>query len=270
MIQKIGGETIVKASEFASKMLGKTMDSVGFEKLFRNPGDLVHIDKVIADNIKKGQKSNIAFIGLGKNGIEPLTYLTQIFLTARKSGKSLKDVLGEVDFIDIQRAADVGHSKVLLDEIEKRGSAYLKHLFRGLAPKEKEEIYEQFTSILKKSDSKYLGHQLEDFVDSAVNHNKYDLTFCNNVFYYVGKGKGPKYQYVCPGIPEFFITPGCFNRYNEVLKNLLSTVRTNGKLFFHNDVGGEKNSPFTKSLKQLVGKLVTYKEADLNIIDKIK
>ena len=270
MLQKIGIKTISKADELASKMIGKTMNSVGYEKLFRNPVDLSHINKVIEKNILEGKKSNIAFIGLGNNGIEPLTYLTQVFLTARKSGKKLEEVLGQVDFIDIQKASEIGHSKTILDEIEKNGAPYLKHFLSGLAPKEKEEIYEQFTKILKKSDSKYLGHQLEDFVDDVANHNKYDLTFCNNVFYYVGKGNTPKYSYVCPGIPPIFETPGCFDRYFEVLKNLLSTNKAGGKLFFHHDVGGERNNQITKNLKNLVSRLDNYKEADLNIIDKIK
>lgn len=269
MLQRLGNNAISLAIDFASKTVGKTMDSVGFEKLFRNPIDLIHINQVLEKNIKTGTKTNIAFIGLGKSGIEPLTYLTQVFLTARKSGKKLNDVLGKVDFIDIQKADEIAHSREIIDEIERQGTTHLKHLFSGLAEKEKDEIYNKFLEILKKSNSKYLGHFLEDFVDESINHNKYDLTFCNNVFYYVGKGNAPKYKYVVPGtIPQMFEMPGCYDRYFEVLKNLLSCIKKDGKLFFHHDVGKEINSQKTKDLKELLKKLTNYEETSLNVITK--
>ena len=270
MLQRLGTQiTKSFAADFASKTPGKTMSSVGYEKLFRNVVDIPHIDEMIEKNIALGKKTNIAFIGLGESGIEPLTYLTQIYLTARKSGKTLNDVLGKVDFIDIQKAYEVKHTRELLDEIEKGGFSKLKHLFSGLAPKEKDEIYNKFQQILKESDSKYLGHFLDDFVDNALNHKKYDLTFCNNVFYYVGQGNTPKYRYAQPGsLPPILEYKGCYDRYFEVMKNLLSTLNKDGKLFFHHDVGKEINNQITKDLKSLVSKLNDYKEVDLNIISK--
>lgn len=50
-------------------------------------------------------------------------------------------------------------------------------------------IYKHFEHYLNTSKKRYLGHPLEDFVDDPRNHNLYDMTFCNNVFYYVGFGK---------------------------------------------------------------------------------
>lgn len=271
MYTKIAQTTLSAAQDWAKKS-GAT-STMTYEKIFRSPVDLPIIDKILEKNIAKGEKTNVAIIGLGAKGIEPLTCLTQIYLTARKSGKSLDDVLGQVDFIDIQRASEIGHSRQLLTEIEQNGAQYFKNFNNGLAEKELDTIYSKFIDILKKSDSKYLGKNLEDFAEDRINHNKYDLTFCNNVFYYVGNGKpGSKYFYRVPGqgfggYDAFFGSD--FSRYYEVIRNVASTLRSGGHFFFHHDANKATHMQKVADLKEALSTMNGFKLAQSEIVEKL-
>lgn len=226
-----------------------------YESFFRNAVDLLHIDTVAQRIINENKKLNLALIGLGKSGIEPLSVLTQMLLTARRNGKKLSDLTGKIEFVDLDLPENIKHSPAIVRMLSIKGQNQFVSLYNGLAPKEIDEIYSTFTNTLSSCRNRYLGHSVEDFIDEKINHNLFDLTFCNNVFYYVGRGSeksGLKYSYITP-MESHFYTPVSSGRYLEVLNNLLSTVRQNGRLFFHHnaDIG---DNVLTRELKLFVNK----------------
>lgn len=247
------------------------MGMLKYEKFFRNPIDLKHIDETTQKLINRKKLVNLAVIGLGNSGIEPLSILTQIYLTARRNGKTLSSVVGKVDFVDIDTANNIKHSPDIITELTNNGQDKFISLNNGLAPKEKEIIYQYFKHYLKTSEKRYLGHPVEDFIDNTQNHNSYDMTFCNNVFYYVGFGKdaiGTKYTYLTPRDGKFYPKATNF-RYREVLNNLLSTVTKEGKLFFHHNGKGSK-SILTSEMQSFVSEnKKNFKEIDSDIYERL-
>jgi len=231
------------------------MNTLKYEDFFRNAVDLMHIDTVVQRIINSKQKLNLALIGLGESGIEPLSVLTQTFLTARRNGKKLLDITGKIELVDLDLPENIKHSPSIIKQLAKNGQNRFVSLYNGLAPKEIEEIYSAFTDTLSRCRTRYLGHSLEDFVDTKSNHDLFDMTFCNNVFYYVGRGSDKfrqKYSYMTPMESPFY-NPISNSRYLEVQNNLLSTVRKNGRVFFHHNADNGDNV-LTREMKNFVKK----------------
>lgn len=250
------------------------MSKLKFEKFFRNPIDLKHIDAITQRLINLHKPINLAVIGLGESAIEPISILTQIQLTARRNGKNLGTIMGKVDFVDLDTANNIKHSPEILKTLTQTGQNRFISLNNGLAPKEQEYIYKHFKHYLDTSQKRYLGHPLEDFVDDPRNHNLYDMTFCNNVFYYVGFGKnkiGTKYTYITPR-DGIFYTNETNCRYREVLDNLLSTVNKEGKVFFHHNgksSTGSKSTLSTEMRNFVNEQKKNFKEVDIDIYERV-
>lgn len=229
------------------------LNTLKYEDFFRNAIDLLHIDTIVQHVINQNKRLNLALIGLGESGIEPLSILTQTFLTARRNGKKLSDLIGKIEFVDLDLPENIKHSPIIVKTLAAKGQQRLMSLNNGLAPKEIEEIYSTFTDTLASCRTRYLGHSVEDFVDEKANHDLFDMTFCNNVFYYVGRGSEKnrhKYSYITPLEPEFYTTNSCV-RYQEVLNNLLSTVQKGGRVFFHHNADKGDNV-LTREMRNFV------------------